>query len=148
MYGGMGVGESVILGILSMIMLAPVVDRMVVFLKQLLAFLPGKSENSVTYVLLVGIAAMLCWQGHFDIFTLLGWHLWQNQWLGWLVTGGFIAGGTSLLGKQMRMASSMPPILGGVMSNVASMFGYGSSYSTPVDSTTEVSKEELNQSDN
>jgi len=147
MYGGMGVGEQVLLGILSMIMLAPVVDRMVIFLKQILAFLPGKSENCVTYVLLVGIAGMLCWQGHFDIFTLLGWHWWQNPWLGWLSTGAFIAGGTSLLGKQMRMVGLLPPILGGAMSSVGSMFGYGN-YANPAETKTEISEEELNQNDN
>ena len=146
MYGEMGLGQAVALGFLSMVMLAPVVDGIVRRLKLILAFLPGKSEDSVTYVLLVGLAGGLCWQGHFDIFTLLGWHWWQNPWLGWLITGTFIAAGTSLLGKQMRMAGLMPPIISGVVGGMASMLGYNN-YADPATTKTDIPPEELNQSD-
>ena len=56
-----------------------------------------------------------------------------------LLTGCIIAGGSSLLGKQFRMVGLIP----GIISGVASMFGYGGG--TDIQGTTAVTVAEPEQ---
>ena len=110
-------------------------------------YLPDQFELPIAYIILVGIASAVCWQGHFDLFKLLGFD-WQYKELGWLLTGCIIAGGSSLLGKQFRMVGLIPGIISGWP--IAAGYGGGGNVAPQqtFDTTTEINQEELNQSDN
>ena len=123
-------------------LLVPMVDVLTRVLKFLLApITPDILEMPLVYVMLVSISSAICWQGHFDLLTLLGFNWWQHPWLGWVITGAIIAGGTTLLKKQFNMMGLMPSIFGGV----ASMFGYSSNRG--IDTTVSPTPEELEQHD-
>ena len=142
MYGTL---SNIAIAFIAVALLAVMVDQFTRVLHAILPF-PPKYETPLIYFILVSIASAVCWQGHFDLFTLLGFEWWQYPELGWLLTGCIIAGGSSLLGKQFRMVGLIP----GIISGVASMFGYGGDVAAPTnfDTTTEINQEELNQSDN
>lgn len=97
-------------------------------------FLPDQFEMPIAYMILVCLATLICWQGRFDLFTLLGF-AWQQEWQGWLATGAIMAGGSTLLGRQFQMMGLIP----GLISGVASTLGWGTTWnaSTPPASTEE-----------
>jgi hypothetical protein len=116
---------DIALAFIAVALLAVMVDQLTRVLEAVMErvpYLPDQFELPIAYIILVGIASAVCWQGHFDLFKLLGFD-WQYKELGWLLTGCIIAGGSSLLGKQFRMVGLIP----GIISGVASMFGYGGS---------------------
>ena len=121
MYGTL---SNIAMAFIAVALLAVMVDQFTRVLQAVMAwipYLPDQFELPIAYIILVGIASAICWQGRFDLFTLLGFDWWQYPELGWVLTGCIIAGGSSLLGKQFRMVGLIP----GIISGVASMFGYG-----------------------
>jgi len=136
---GYGVGDEmynygltdIALAFIAVALLAVMVDQLTQVLEAVMAwipYLPDQFELPIAYIILVGIASAVCWQGHFDLFKLLGFEWWQYPELGWVLTGCIIAGGSSLLGKQFRMVGLIPSVISGV----ASMFGYGGTDTTAV----------------
>lgn len=121
MYGTL---SNIALAFIAVALLVVMVDQLTRVLQEILPF-PQKYELPLIYVILVSIASVICWQGRFDLFAQLGFE-WQHSELGWLLTGSIIAGGSSLLGKQFRMVGLIP----GIVSGMASMFGWGSNSST------------------
>jgi hypothetical protein len=146
---GMDIGlREVFLGFIAVAVLAPMMDQLVRVLEGImnkLPHFPDQFEKPVAYLMLVGISSWICWQGHFDMFTLFGLRWWQHPEIGWILTGAMIGGGSSLLGKQFRMVGLMPTILGGV----SSMLGLGSygNYAPLAETKTDITPEELNQHD-
>jgi len=105
--------------------MAPVVDRITLFLQAVMKripFLPDAFEDYITYIILVGMASAVCWQGRFDLFSTLNWS-WHYAWEGYLATGAMVACGSSLLAKQFKVVGLIPSVISGI----TSMFGYGSS---------------------
>lgn len=139
MYGTL---SSIAIAFIATALLVVMVDQMTRIIKEVLPF-PAKVEAVITYIVLCGIASVVCWQGDFDLFRYLDF-AWQYQWEGWILTGTLIAGGSSLLVKQFKVIGLIPSIISGT----AAMFGYGGSYSdtVPTITDTKISAEELNQS--
>ncbi len=132
MYGTL---SDIAIAFIAVALLAVMVDQLTRVLQAIMKwipYLPDQFELPIAYIILVGIASAVCWQGHFDLFSYLKFDWWQHRWLGWLLTGSIIAGGSSLLGKQFRVVGLIPSIISGV----ASMLGWGSSSST-TDSATD-----------
>lgn len=141
MYGTL---SSIAIAFIATALLVVMVDQMTRIIKEVLPF-PARVEAVITYIVLCGIASVVCWQGDFDLFRYLNFS-WQYPWEGWLLTGALIAGGSSLLVKQFKVVGLIPSIISGT----ASMFGYGGSNAVTADpavTKTEISNEELNQSD-
>jgi hypothetical protein len=116
---GYGTLSSIAVAFIATALLVVMVDQMTRIIKAILPF-PDKVESVITYIVLTGIASVVCWQGDFDLFRYLDF-TWQYPWEGWLLTGTLIAGGSSLLVKQFRVVGLIPSVISGV----ASMFGYG-----------------------
>lgn len=121
MYGTL---SEIAIAFIAAALLTVMVDQITYIIKEILPF-PAKVESFITYVVLCGIASAVCWQGHFDLFTKLNFS-WRYTWEGYLLTGAMIAGGSSLLSKQFRVAGLIPTVISGV----TSYFGWGSSNST------------------
>lgn len=140
MYGTL---SSIAIAFIATALLVVMVDQMTRIIKEVLPF-PARVESVITYIVLCGIASAVCWQGDFDLFRYLDF-TWQHEWEGWMLTGALIAGGSSLLVKQFHVVGLIPSIISGT----ASMFGYGSNAvnTASADTKTEISNEELNQSD-
>lgn len=120
---------AIALAFIAVALLAVMVDQITRVLEAIMKkipFLPDQFELPIAYLILVGIASAVCWQGRFDLFMLLGFKWTYHKELGWILTGCIIAGGSSLLGKQFKMVNLIP----GIISGTASMFGYGSSTDT------------------
>lgn len=137
MYGTL---SNIAIAFIATALLVVMVDQMTKIIKEILPF-PPKVETVITYLVLCGIATVVCWQGDFDMFRCLNFN-WQYPWEGWLLTGTLIAGGSSLLVKQFKVAGLIPAIISGT----ASMFGYGGN-NTDVDPAATLTEEELSQSD-
>lgn len=116
---GYGTLSSIAVAFIATALLVVMVDQMTRIIKAILPF-PDKVESVITYIVLTGIASVVCWQGDFDLFGYLDF-TWKHEWEGWLLTGTLIAGGSSLLVKQFRVVGLIPSVISGV----ASMFGYG-----------------------
>lgn len=116
---GYGTLSSIAVAFIATALLVVMVDQMTRIIKAILPF-PDKVESVITYIVLTGIASVVCWQGDFDLFRYLDF-AWKHEWEGWLLTGTLIAGGSSLLVKQFRVVGLIPSVISGV----ASMFGYG-----------------------
>lgn len=132
MYGTL---SSIAIAFIATALLVVMVDQMTRIIKEVLPF-PAKVEAVITYIVLCGIASVVCWQGDFDLFRYLDF-TWQYQWEGWLLTGALIAGGSSLLVKQFKVVGLIPSIISGT----ASMFGYGGN-SSAADTTIEPDKDQ------
>lgn len=117
MYSSFG---SIAVAFIATALLVVMVDQMTRIIKEILPF-PAKVEAVITYIILCGIASVVCWQGDFDLFRYLNF-TWQYPWEGWVLTGALIAGGSSLLVKQFRVVGLIPSIISGV----SSIFGFGS----------------------
>lgn len=117
MYGTL---SGIAIAFIATALLVVMVDQMTRIIKAVLPF-PAKVESVITYLVLCGIASVVCWQGDFDLFTYLNF-TWQYPWEGWVLTGALIAGGSSLLVKQFHVVGLIPSIVSGV----SSMFGLGS----------------------
>jgi hypothetical protein len=130
MYGTL---SDIAIAFIGVAILAVVVDRMTLFLQAVMKrvpFLPDEFEDYLTYIILVGMASAICWQGHFDLFSKLNW-TWHYNWEGYLATGAMAACGTTLLIKEFKVMGFMPSIISGV----SSMFGLGSSATTDLTTT-------------
>lgn len=128
MYGSIGAGD-ILVAFIAVVILVVMVDQMTKIIKEILPF-PPKVESVITYLILCGIASVICWQGDFDLFRYLHFN-WQYQWEGWVLTGALIAGGTALLAKLFGTIRTIPSPISGM----TSMFGYGGGYSadeTPI----------------
>jgi hypothetical protein len=136
--------SSIALAFIAVALLAVMVDHLTRVLQAILPF-PSKFETPLIYIFLVTVASMICWQGRFDLFTLLGFTWSSYPELGWVLTGCIIAGGSSLLGKQFHMVGLIPSIISGIQG----MFGYGGNVinADPAETKTDIPPEELNQSD-
>lgn len=75
--------------------------------------LPNQFEEPLAYLILTILSTIVCWQGHFDLFSLLGF-TWAYPCEGWLITGAVMAGGSSLVGKQFSMVGLIPNMISGV----------------------------------
>jgi len=133
MYGTL---SGIAIAFIATALLVVMVDQMTRIIKEVLPF-PPRVEAVITYLVLCGIASVVCWQGDFDLFTYLNFS-WRYPWEGWVLTGALIAGGSSLLVKQFKVVGLIPSIISGV----SSMFGLGGNYT---DTNTETSPPE-NQS--
>jgi hypothetical protein len=139
---GYGLTE-IALAFIAVALLAVMVDQITRVLQAIMKkipFLPDEFELPIAYIILVSIASAVCWQGHFDLFKLLGFDWVYHKELGWILTGCIISGGSSLLGKQFKMVNLIP----GIISGGASMFGYGSS--TDTDTTTDTTTQAMESS--
>lgn len=135
--------SQIALAFIALALLVVMVDQITRVLQYIMVkipHLPNEFEMPIAYIILVLIASAICWQGHFDLFTLLGFE-WRTQELGWLITGAIIAGGSTLLKKQFRMVGLIP----GIISGMASTFGWGG-YGTDVDTSTTTTEPEQDQS--
>ncbi|MEA4925315.1 MAG: hypothetical protein VB084_08400 [Syntrophomonadaceae bacterium] len=92
-------------------------------LAEKIPYLPDEYHWTVSYGFSCILGAWICWQGHFDIFTLLGFEWWQHQCLGYIGTGCIIGGGVKRLFIYLKTIGSIP----GIISGTTAMFGLGSS---------------------
>lgn len=130
-----GTITSIALAFIAVALLVVMVDQITKVIQGIMKsipFLPDQFEWTFAYMILMGIASAVCWQGHFDLFTHLNF-TWCYKWEGYLLTGALIAGGSSLLVKQFRVMGLIPTVVGGV----TSMFGMGSSSASVVDPSSE-----------
>lgn len=100
-------------------------------LAERIPYLPDNYHWTISYGFSCLLGAWICWQGHFDIFTMLGFDWWQHYWLGYLGTGCIIGGGVKRLFIYLKTIGSIP----GIVSGTAAMFGLGQG--TPGSSFTE-----------
>jgi len=128
MYGTL---SGIAVAFIATALLVVMVDQMTRIIKEILPF-PARVESVITYLVLSGIASVVCWQGDFDLFGYLDF-TWQYPWEGWVLTGALIAGGSSLLVQQFKVVGLIPSVISGV----ASMFGYGTGETTSSDTTAE-----------
>lgn len=129
MYGTL---SDIAIAFIALALIVVAVDRITRFLQAVMKripFLPDEFEDYITYIILVGMASAVCWQGRFDLFSTLNWN-WHYTWEGYLATGAMVACGSSLLAKQFKVVGLIPSIVSGV----TSMFGWGSG--TTTDATT------------
>jgi hypothetical protein len=122
--------SNIAIAFIATALLVVMVDRITWAIKEVLPF-PARVEAVITYLVLCGIASIVCWQGRFDLFTYLGFN-WQHPWEGWVLTGALIAGGSSLLVQQFQVVGLIPTIISGV----SSMFGLGGGYTATHTETT------------
>ena len=125
MYGTL---SNIAIAFIAVALLVVVVDRLTLFLQAVMEkipFLPNSFEDYIAYILLVGIASAVCWQGRFDLFSSLNWN-WHYTWEGYLATGAMVACGSTLLCRQFKVLGLMPSVISGI----SSMFGFGSSATT------------------
>lgn len=136
-----GTGFSQIaIAFIAVALLVVMVDQVTRVLQAIMSwipYLPDHFEMPIAYVILVALATVVCWQGNFDLFTLLGFS-WKQEWQGWVATGAIMAGGSSLLGKQFKMVGLIP----GIISGMASTFGWGGYSSATVGADEEVKSNE------
>jgi|GEM_PF-2528908 hypothetical protein len=92
-------------------------------LAEKIPYLPDQYHWTVSYGFSCLLGAWICWQGHFDIFTLLGFDWWQHQCLGYVGTGCIIGGGVKRLFIYLKTIGSIP----GIVSGTAAMLGLSSS---------------------
>ncbi len=117
--------SAIFFAFIAIATLAIAVDGVLVALQcamKRVPLLPDQLEHSIAYILLVSMGSFICWEGHFDLFTLLGFQ-WRDQEMGWVLTGAIIAGGSPLLKKQFKMIGLIPSAISGM----ASTFGLGGS---------------------
>lgn len=129
MYGTL---SDIAIAFIAVALLVVAVDRLTLFLQAILKRIPigpDSFDDYIAYIILVGIASAVCWQGRFDLFSNLNWN-WHYTWEGYLATGAMVACGSTLLCKQFKVLGFMPSVISGI----TSMFGYGSS-STGLDDT-------------
>jgi hypothetical protein len=91
-------------------------------LAEKIPLLPDQYHWTVSYGFSCALGAWICWQGHFDIFTMLGLDWWQHHWLGYVGTGCIIGGGVKRLLVYLKTIGSIP----GIVSGTASVLGLGS----------------------
>lgn len=133
---GYGTLSNIALAFIAVALLVVMVDQITKVLEGIMKripFLPDAFEWTIAYIILLGIASVVCWQGRFDLFVYLNFN-WHYKWEGYLLTGALVAGGSSLLVKQFKVMGLIPSIVSGV----SSMFGYGgaTSFDSTIDSTT------------
>lgn len=118
--------SQIALAFIAVALLVVMVDQATRVLQAIMIkipYLPDEFEMPIAYLILVTMASAICWLGHFDLFVLLGFIWWKYSFLGWILTGAIIAGGSSLLGKQFKMIGLIPSAISGM----ASTFGWGGS---------------------
>ena len=91
-------------------------------LAEKIPYLPDDYHWTVSYGFSCVLGAWICWQGHFDIFTMLGLDWWQYHWLGYIGTGCIIGGGVKRLFIYLKTIGSIP----GIVSGTAAVLGLGS----------------------
>jgi hypothetical protein len=91
-------------------------------LAEKIPILPDDYHWTVSYGFSCVLGAWICWQGHFDIFAMLGLDWWQHHWLGYVGTGCIIGGGVKRLFIYLKTIGSIP----GIVSGTAAMLGLGS----------------------
>lgn len=124
-----GINPYVQLGLafIAICMLAVMVDRFVLAIEAQMKRINGIPDNLeplIAYTIVCSLGSLICWQGHFDIFAMCGFTWWQHPWLGWILTGMVIGGGTGMLGKMFRMAREIPSIV----TNGGSSYGWSTTY--------------------
>lgn len=106
-----------------LVMLSVMIDKFMMFLNGIMPkipLVPDKIEWTLAYILNLATASVVCWQGHYDIFSSLGVN-WKYAWEGWLLTGLVISGGSAFLKAQFKLMNLIPaPIR-----NMYSMFTTG-----------------------
>ncbi len=82
-------------------------------------YLPDEYHWTISYGFSCALGAWICWQGHFDLFSLSGlFDWWQYHWLGYLLTGCIIGGGSKRLFSYFRNIKAIPsPVIGNTYSN-------------------------------
>ena len=75
--------------------------------------IPDEYHWTVSYGFSCALASWICWQGHFDIFTLLGLDWWQIHYLGYIGTGCIIGGGTKRLLLYFKTIKATPGMVSG-----------------------------------
>lgn len=126
MYGTLTDLTKAFIAVALIVVMVDVLTRVLEWIMKKIPYLPDAFEPPLAYSILTGLASGICWQGHFDLFTLLGFS-WRHTWEGYLATGAIMAGGSKLLMSQFKVVGLIP----GIVSGVASMFGY-SGYSSTI----------------
>jgi len=80
---------------------------------ELFPWFPDEYHWTAAYGFSCALGAWICWQGHFDIFVLLGFNWWQHHWLGYVGTGCIIGGGVKRLLLYLKTMRAFPSIVGG-----------------------------------
>lgn len=140
MYGTL---SDIAIAFIACALLVVMVDQITKFLQEIVHAIPGINDIKewyVVYMMLWGIASVVCWQGRFDLFSYLHFK-WHYMWEGYLLTGAMIAGGSSLLIKEFKVMGFFPSVISGI----SSMFGYGSNTTTLDDTITPPGTPESNQ---
>jgi len=102
-------------------------------LAEKIPYLPDDYHWTVSYGFSCVLGAWICWQGHFDIFTMLGLDWWKHHWLGYIGTGCIIGGGVKRLFIYLKTIGSIP----GIVSGTAAVLGLGSTQdSDPTETNT------------
>jgi hypothetical protein len=100
-------------------------------LAEKIPYLPDYYHWTISYGFSCILGAWICWQGHFDIFKMLGFDWWQYHWLGYIGTGSIIGGGVKRLLIYLKTIGSIP----GIVSGMASMVGLGSNLDSDIAET-------------
>lgn len=124
-YGLDAIGKAFI----AIAFLVGMIECLTLFTITIAEKLPGIPDSyhwTVSYGFSCALASWICWQGHFDLFTLLGFDWWQYRWLGYTGTGCIIGGGTKRLMLYLKNVRALPGSLTGT-----------STYSSVLDSSFE-----------
>jgi len=77
--------------------------------------LPDHFEWHVSYIVVLLISYLVCWQGQFSLFSYLEFEF-QIEWQGWFMTALFISGGSAFVRTNFGLIEAIPVNMGGVTS--------------------------------
>ncbi len=83
--------------------------------------MPDYLGSFTTYLVVLIISFLICWQGRFDLFKYLAIEF-QQPWQGWLFTALVISGGSSFVRKKFGLINDIPSGIYGIRTTFVNLF--------------------------
>jgi small-conductance mechanosensitive channel len=126
--------SALIIPCIALCFLAMLVDRFVNFLEQgikRIKWLPlNRIDGTIAYLIVFAAGFFVCWRGHFDFFTFLGFAF-NRSWEGWLLTSLVLSGGSKFVRESFGLTGFIPQVISGVYSTFSSL-GNSTAVDAPV----------------
>ena len=119
--------SSLLVPFVALILVTVMVDKFTLILQHIMVkipWLPDQFEKPIAYMIVFCMSFLVCWRGHYCLFTYLGFTF-EHSWEGWILTSVAISGGSAFLNESFDRMNMMPGILSG-------MYGYVSRTITSV----------------
>jgi len=110
--------SSLLIPFIALIIVAVMIDKFTLVLQHIIKkvpFLPDEFEKPIAYLIVFAVSFLVCWRGHFCLFTYLGFSF-NHAYEGWIMTSLVISGGSAFLNESFDRMGNMPGILSGMVS--------------------------------